>query len=157
MHDRTNTDQSNAIVIPPFLYAGFFVLGLILDYFFPQPLLPDLAQYIVGGFALAVAGAIMPFVLRQFRNADTTFSVHGSSSAIITGGPFRFSRNPSYLSLTLLYLGLAVLLDSIWIAVLAIPVLIILRVGVIAREERYLERKFGPEYLDYKRKVRRWI
>jgi len=157
MPDSPNSDQSNAIVIPPFLYLGFFVIGLALDYFFPQPLLPDLLQYIVGGAMMAVALVLILSVLPQFRKADTTFSVHGSSSAIVTSGPYRFSRNPAYVSLTLLYLGLAVVIDSIWAAVLVIPVLVILTFGVIAREERYLERKFGKEYLAYKRSVRRWL
>ncbi len=157
MPDSANTDQSNAIVIPPFLYAGFFILGLVLDYFFARPLLPDLVQYVVGGVMAAAALALIVAVVPRFRRAETTFSVHGSSSAIVTGGPYRFSRNPAYLSLTLLYLGLAVLLDSVWVAVLVIPVLIIMNIGVISREERYLEGKFGEEYLSYKRSVRRWI
>jgi len=157
MPDSPNSDQSNAIAILPFLYLGFFVIGLALDYFFPRPLLPDLVQFVVGGAMMAVAFVLILSALPQFRKADTTFSVHGSSSAIATSGPYRFSRNPAYLSLTLLYLGLAVAIDSVWVAVLVIPVLIILTIGVISREERYLERKFGEEYLAYKRTVRRWI
>ncbi len=157
MNDNTDTDHSNAIVIPPLLYLGFFALGSLLDFFLPQPLLPDLPQYLVGGGMIACSLVIITLVLPRFRKSETTFSVHGPSTSIITTGPYRFSRNPAYVSLTLLYLGLAVVIDSIWIAGLVVPVLVILRFGVIAREEKYLERKFGADYLDYKNSVRRWL
>ena len=76
---------------------------------------------------------------------------------IVAEGPFRFTRNPIYVSFTLTYLGITMSVNALW-SVLFLPVgLLIVRHGVIAREERYLERKFGPEYLQYKARVRRWI
>ena len=71
--------------------------------------------------------------------------------------PYRFSRNPIYVALTGLYLGIAVMLNSLWLIVLLAPLLIVMRLGVIQREEAYLEAKFGAEYTDYKTRVRRWI
>jgi protein-S-isoprenylcysteine O-methyltransferase Ste14 len=77
--------------------------------------------------------------------------------ALVVDGPFRFTRNPLYLSLTLLYSGTALLLNLLWVVLLLPIALVIMQFGVISREERYLEKKFGQEYLRYKTRVRRWI
>ena len=78
-------------------------------------------------------------------------------SHIATEGPFRYTRNPAYLSMTMMYTGIAALANALW-AIIVLPVaLLVIQRGVIEREERYLERKFGGEYLSYKARVRRWI
>ncbi|MCH7795577.1 MAG: isoprenylcysteine carboxylmethyltransferase family protein, partial [Proteobacteria bacterium] len=77
--------------------------------------------------------------------------------AILSDGLYGVSRNPIYLGLTAIYLGVGVMADAGWVAVLLGPLLLVMHFGVIAREERYLERKFGDEYLRYKASVRRWI
>jgi protein-S-isoprenylcysteine O-methyltransferase Ste14 len=79
------------------------------------------------------------------------------TTAIVTGGPYRFTRNPLYLSMTLVYAGITALANALPAALLLPAVLAFMRRGVIEREERYLERKFGDEYMDYKARVRRWI
>jgi protein-S-isoprenylcysteine O-methyltransferase Ste14 len=79
------------------------------------------------------------------------------TTAIVTKGPFRYSRNPLYVSLTLLYLGVALIINVLWIVLLVVPVLVVMQRGVIGREEAYLERKFGEKYLSYKARVRRWV
>jgi protein-S-isoprenylcysteine O-methyltransferase Ste14 len=79
------------------------------------------------------------------------------TSAIVTSGPFRFSRNPLYLALTLLYFGLSVAVNTWWGIVVLVPLLIIMHRGVVLREERYLERKFGETYRRYRSKVRRYL
>ncbi len=157
MTDIVGPDHSNAIAFPPFVYAAGIVAGVGLDILWPVPILPDAVQFAVGGTVLCISGAIMPFVIRRFRKSRTTFSVRGSSSALITDGPYRFSRNPSYVSLTLLYVAISVLADNIWMLALLVPVLLVMQFGVVMREERYLERKFGDEYRRYKGLVRRWI
>jgi protein-S-isoprenylcysteine O-methyltransferase Ste14 len=91
------------------------------------------------------------------RRAGTNVDPRAPALLIVTHGPFRFTRNPLYLSLTLLTIGLALCFNIIWALVTLVPTLIIMRQGVILREERYLEGKFGQPYLDYKRTVRRWI
>ena len=70
---------------------------------------------------------------------------------------FRFSRNPLYLSLTLLFTGLSLVMNSLWGLVVLVPVLVVMHVGVIRREERYLEAKFGESYRQYCSEVRRWL
>jgi protein-S-isoprenylcysteine O-methyltransferase Ste14 len=91
------------------------------------------------------------------KHAGTHIDPYKPTMALVVDGPFRFTRNPLYLSLTLLYSGTAFLLNLLW-AILLLPIaLVIMQFGVICREERYLEKKFGQEYLRYKARVRRWI
>ncbi len=79
------------------------------------------------------------------------------STTLVTNGLYSYSRNPIYISLTLIYLGLAIAADSLWSVIFLVPILILIRHGVIARAERYLERKFDGAYDDYRNRVRRWI
>ncbi len=72
-------------------------------------------------------------------------------------GPYRFTRNPIYLGMTIIFTGIAIAADSIWVLALLVPVLVIMNIGVIMREERYLEGKFGEDYRQYKASVRRWL
>ncbi|MDP6404052.1 MAG: isoprenylcysteine carboxylmethyltransferase family protein [Alphaproteobacteria bacterium] len=106
---------------------------------------------------LAMGLLIVVLALPKFRRAATPVRPDRPSTALISGGPYRFSRNPLYVALTLAYLGLAVALDSLWVLALLVPVLATMQVGVVAREERYLEAKFGDEYRAYKQTVRRWL
>ena len=89
--------------------------------------------------------------------ANTPFDVRKPSTEIVTSGVFQRSRNPIYLGMLLLYTGIAILANSLWILILVLPFAIILQKGVIEPEEAYLEQKFGDEYLRYKARVRRWI
>jgi protein-S-isoprenylcysteine O-methyltransferase Ste14 len=79
------------------------------------------------------------------------------TTALVTEGPFRYSRNPIYVALTLLYVGVALLINALWILLLVVPAVLVLRYGVIAREEAYLTRKFGDAYRQYTTQVRRWL
>jgi protein-S-isoprenylcysteine O-methyltransferase Ste14 len=105
----------------------------------------------IAGIALSVGG-----FLAQKRAGTDPFPYH-PSTRIVAHGPYRFSRNPIYFGFALLTLGLAILVNSAWM-LLAVPIgLVLIDRLVVTREERYLERKFGEEYLNYKRSVRRWI
>lgn len=95
--------------------------------------------------------------VRALARAKTTFDTRKPTTAVVTDGAFRYSRNPMYLSMTLLYVGIAFLVNSPWILLLVLPLVVVIQWGVVEREERYLERKFGEEYLRYKANVRRWI
>jgi protein-S-isoprenylcysteine O-methyltransferase Ste14 len=150
-------DSPGVITIPPFIYLFFLAVGSALDFLFPVALLSNPVQYTVGLALIAASGVLLPFVLGRFRASGTNLDVRKPTTAIISDGPYRFSRNPAYLSLSLLYAGIGVAADSVWIFGLLLPTLVVMHYGVIAREERYLEAKFGEEYLRYKRSVRRWI
>jgi len=91
------------------------------------------------------------------KQANTAINPAQPTTAIVSDGVFGLSRNPLYLSLTLLYIAISLLLGAFWALLLLLPLLVIVQIGVIEREEKYLERKFGDEYLLYKAQVRRWI
>ncbi len=154
---QSTKDAPNVIAIPPLIYLAFLAVGLLLDYLFPVPVLPNSIQYAVGFGMISATGLLMPFVLLEFRKAETQFDPRKPTTAIITTGPYRFSRNPSYVSLTMLYLGIAIAADSVWVLAGLIPTLVVMHYGVILREEEYLEAKFSEEYLRYKNTVRRWL
>jgi len=78
-------------------------------------------------------------------------------TALVTGGPFRFTRNPLYLSMTILYAGITLQFDALWPLFTLPPALAIVHWKIILREEKYLEAKFGDAYRAYKARVRRWI
>lgn len=150
-------DNANVIALPPFIYATAFLVGLLLHLAFPIHPLPTMLARWLGLLFIVISAVIAVSALWALRRKQTTFDVSKPTTAIVTDGPYHFSRNPLYVSLTLLYLGVACLINTLWILLLVIPTLIVMQHGVIAREEAYLERKFGEEYLSYKRQVRRWI
>lgn len=154
---ESDKDNPGVIAIPPLIYLAFLLTGLALDYFSPVAVLPDLVQYTAGFAFIALSGVIIAFTIPQFRKARTNFSPFKPATTLIIGGPFRFSRNPAYLSLGLLYAGIGVTADNLWMLGLLVPTLMAMHYGVISREEQYLESKFGDEYLRYKASVRRWL
>ncbi len=154
---ENNKDHAGVIFPPPLIYGGFLLIGFVIDYFWPIPVLPDNFQYALGGVLIVLALAIIFPAFNMFRKAGTAVRPDRPTTAIITSGPYRFTRNPLYLALTLIYAGIAIAADSIWVLLLLIPVLLIMNRGVIGREEKYLDGKFGEEYRRYKKTVRRWL
>ena len=144
-------------VHPPVIYLAALLAGIGFNHLWPIRLLAGRWGAVIGAVLVVAGVAIMPPVLMRFRRADTPFNAHKAASALITDGPYRFSRNPAYVALTLWYLGLGFLLSNGWILLLAIPVLLVMDQWVIRREERHLETKFGEAYLRYKSRVRRWL
>ena len=116
-----------------------------------------IAQYVAGA-GLALGGFVMIGLgTRRFVAAGTNIPPNLPTTALVVDGIYRRTRNPLYLGSTLVYLGLSVAAGSWWAIVLVAPLLWVMNVGVIAREERYLERKFGDAYRSYKARVRRWV
>ena len=142
---------------PPLIYGVFLFVGLGLQYVWPVAVVPDTVRYVGGGGVIAASFVFVGFGLRAFVRARTTVNVYRSASALIVGGPFRFSRNPLYVSLTMFYCGIALALDNVWMLALAVPAVAVMHHGVILREERYLQRRFGAEYERYSASVRRWL
>jgi protein-S-isoprenylcysteine O-methyltransferase Ste14 len=93
----------------------------------------------------------------QFKRHGTPVPTDQPTTALVTTGVYGFSRNPLYLALTAIYLGIGLLLPSLLVLALVVPVLILMHYGVVVREEAYLERKFGEPYRAYKKRVRRWL
>ena len=153
----TSTDKPGVVVPPPLLYGGAFVVLLVLRWFWPMPIFGH-AVALWLGLALLVPGIGMAaWGIRTMQAAGTNVNPALPTTAIVKSGPFRFSRNPLYLALMLLYLGLTLAFNTWWGIVLLVPVLIIMHCGVVLREERYLEQKFGETYRQYRSKVRRYL
>jgi len=153
-------DTAGVVLLPPLIYLGFLVLGVALGAIVPAPLLGPswLIPRLVGGGLLAVAGVVLAAAAkRRFDAAGTQTNPLRPTTAIVGAGPYRFTRNPMYLGMAAAYLGIGIALDSAWVVALAAPLLVVIEYGVIRREERYLEAKFGETYLAYRRRVRRWI
>ncbi len=145
---------------PPLLCVACLALGVALDRLLPLPLTPPELPSIgwtAGGTLIAIGVAIMAAGIRNFSRADTPVPSNQAVRALVTNGIHGRSRNPIYVGMLLLYAGIGIAARSPWILILAPPLFIILRYGVVAREETYLERRFGDRYRDYKAHVRRWL
>ena len=144
-------------VPPPVLYLAGLAIGVALDYRWPLSVVAGVLRYVIGSVLIILSAVIMPPVLKRFRRAATPFDVRKAASALITDGPYRFSRHPTYVSLTMLYLGLGVLLDNGWVLILVLPIFLAMDLWVVRKEERHLEATFGDQFRRYKAGVRRWL
>jgi protein-S-isoprenylcysteine O-methyltransferase Ste14 len=151
-------DSSNAIVRPPIAWALAFFAGLAMDGLYPMPWISDAWPNIwIGAAVFAAAFALAVWAIVTIRRSGTAVETRKPTTTIIAHGPYRFTRNPIYLGMLLGLTGLAVGFNSLWILAALIPFYFVIRYGVVAREEAYLERKFGQVYLDYRSRVRRWL
>ena len=144
-------------VPPPLVYLLGLKLGFLLDRRAQVPFLPCGVARVLGWPLVGGGMALAVWFARTMRGADTTIRIDKPVSSLVQDGPFRYTRNPGYVALTLIYAGIATLRNALW-AILLLPlVLYVIERMVIEREERYLERTFGEEYLTYKARVRRWM
>lgn len=150
-------DNPGVIAFPPALFVGTLAIGLLFQFIFPVSFLPQLIAIALGVVVLIGAALIAISAFRAMHRAQTAVNPSQPTTAIVSDGAFSFSRNPIYLSLTLLYVGIALLVNALWALLLLLPLVVVVQNGVIKREEDYLERKFGDEYLRYKLGVRRWV
>jgi protein-S-isoprenylcysteine O-methyltransferase Ste14 len=152
-------DVAGVIALPPLIFLRFLLAATVLEAFVPLPFLAAhaLARYLAGA-ALAAGGFVMIGMgTRRFVAAGTNIPPYLPTTALVVDGIYGRTRNPLYLGTTLVYLGLSVAAGSLWAIMLVVPLLWVINVGVVAREERYLERKFGDAYRAYKARVRRWV
>jgi protein-S-isoprenylcysteine O-methyltransferase Ste14 len=152
--------MARVITRPPVLYLACLILGLVLDRLLPLPLsLPESAavRWTAGAGLMLLGIAIMVAGARNFSRAGTPVPSNQPVRALVTGGIHGFSRNPIYIGMLLIYAGIGLAARSPWILILMLPLAVILRYGVVAREEAYLERRYGEAYRDYKARVRRWL
>jgi len=155
----SSDDQDNAGIAapPPIIYLGALVFGLLLNRRFPATFLPSRITRTLGWSLLSGGVLLLSWFEWALRHAGTPTNPYKPVSHVVTEGPFRYTRNPGYLSMTMIYTGIASLANALWTILLLPVALMVIQRGVIEREERYLERKFGEEYLRYKAQVRRWI
>lgn len=155
--NQSSQDNPGVIARPPRLYLGTLAIGLLIDWAWPAPIAPTIYQLALGAILVATGLTILVQSMRTFSAHGTNVPTSEPSTALVTDGPYVYSRNPIYVGLSFIYLGLAVAIDSLWIMALLIPLLVVMTQGVIAREERYLEGKFGDAYLTFKQQTPRWF
>lgn len=157
---QTTPPRPDIHVAPPLLFMAGFLFGFLLDRYAVAMRISGAAArglalaglaLMIGGAALAISGVL------AFRRARTTILPFRPASALVRDGPYRLTRNPMYVGMTLAYVGLSLAFNTAW-PILALPlVLLALVTLVITKEEEYLEAVFGDDYRAYKRDVRRWM
>jgi protein-S-isoprenylcysteine O-methyltransferase Ste14 len=150
-------DSPGVLVFPPLLAVGVLLIGAGSHLLHPVPLPPRLPARVAGAVLAGAAACIALAARAAMARAGTNVNPSLPATAVVTGGPFRFTRNPMYLSLCLLNLGVGLLLCDLVPVLLTAGLATVLHYGVIVREERYLERKFGGVYSAYRCRVRRWL
>jgi protein-S-isoprenylcysteine O-methyltransferase Ste14 len=156
----TRKDNAGVRVPPPIIFALPLVAGLILHRFWPLVAFPVATGGVirrVGAVLVVLALVLTYWAIFSFRRMGTTVVPVQPATALVLRGPYRFSRNPMYLAMTLLYLGISCWALAPWPLLFLPFVLIIIQRSVIGREEAYLGRRFGDDYRRYLTEVRRWI
>jgi len=139
------------------LYAFAFAAILALRWLWPIPIHANSIDLLPGLGLLVLGVGIVICTRRAMQVAGTNIDPTLPTTAVVASGAFHFSRNPLYVALTLVYLGLTLLANTQWGLVMLVPLLLVMHRGVVLREERYLEQKFGETYRAYRRKVRRYL
>jgi len=156
MDDTADTDQ--VIVRPPLAWGLAIGASLALNWFVPLRFLPvGLPAGWLGATVFVLALALFAWAVVTITRAGSNVPTNRPTTKIVDSGPYRFTRNPIYLGMFLALVGLAVAFDTIWLLLMLVPFWLVIRYGVVAREEAFLERKFGDVYRVYRSRVRRWL
>lgn len=149
-------DRPGVIAPPPLIYLAGAGLGWGMQQWLPLHLLPHRAWWL-GGTLIFLACGLALWAVYSMKSAGTHIDPSRPAIHLVQRGPYRWTRNPIYLSLTGVTVGGVLIDNNVWILLLLVPVLVVMQTAVIRREERYLERKFQDEYRDYMKQVRRWL
>ena len=159
----TDAETAGVIARPPLLFLAALLLGFVSDHLLPVPFpvpRPGLVHWIsaiIAGSLILIGLALFAAAIRNFSRASTPVPTNEPARALVTIGIHGWTRNPIYLGFFLIYVGIGIAVRSPWILILTLPLLISIRYGVVAREEAYLEQRFGDTYRDYRARVRRWV
>lgn len=153
----TSAPDPRSRLFPPGIVVASTLAGAGLQYLLPLRLLPQPAGRFIGAALILAWLILVAFAMGVFRRAGTTPYPRGEVTALVTTGLYRFSRNPMYVGLVLLQIGIACVLGNAWVLMLTLLSFVLLDRIVIAGEERYLEGKCGSEYSEYRGRVRRWL
>ena len=151
---------AGVIARPPLLFLAALLIGLAFDRLVPWPFAvpgTDMLRWTIAACMILLGVAIMAAGIRNFSRAATPVPSNQPVRALVTSGIHGWSRNPIYLGMFLIYVGIGIAAQSPWVLLLTLPLADTIRNGVVAREEAYLERRFGDAYRDYKVRVRRWL
>ena len=145
--DPNNLDHADVRIPPPLIYVAGFVLGLVLERFFPVLVLPKILGRVAAVLCIALGVTMTVWSVGLFRWERTSFVPIKPTTTLVIYGPYRFTRNPMYLSLVCVYVGVALWFGLFWALILFPAVMVLIQRYVIVREEQYLARKFGDKYL----------
>ncbi|HEY1545512.1 MAG TPA: isoprenylcysteine carboxylmethyltransferase family protein [Xanthobacteraceae bacterium] len=149
---------ANVMIRPPIAWTVAVLAGLALDWLAPLRFVPAALPGVwVGAAIFAVAVALFAWAIATITWAGSNVPTNRPTTTIVDRGPYRFTRNPIYVGMMLGLVGLAVALDTLWLLPTLATFALVIRYGVVAREEAYLEREFGDVYRGYRRRVRRWL
>jgi protein-S-isoprenylcysteine O-methyltransferase Ste14 len=151
-------DTAQVIIRPPFAWGLAVIAGLALNWFVPLPFLPaELPAGWLGAMVFVLALALFAWAIVTITKAGSNVPTSLPTTTVVETGPYRFTRNPIYLGMFLGLIGLAIAFNSLWLLLTLVPFALVIRYGVVAREEAYLDRKFGHVYRRYRARVRRWL
>ena len=151
-------DTAHVIIRPPLAWGLAVIAGLALNWLVPLPFLSaDLPAGWLGAIVFLLALALLAWAIVTITKAGSNVPTNRPTTSIVESGPYRFTRNPIYLGMFLGLIGLAIAFDNLWLLMMLVPFALVIRYGVVAREEAYLERKFGDVYRGYRSRVRRWL
>ena len=156
MNDTAATAQ--VIIRPPLAWALAVIAAFALDWLMPLPFVPAAVPAgWLGGAACVAALALFAWAIATIMLSGSNVPTNRPTISIVDSGPYHFTRNPIYFGMMLALVGLAIAFDSLWPLVTLVPFALVIRYGVVAREEAYLERRFGEVYRRYCARVRRWL
>ncbi|MCT7378421.1 methyltransferase family protein [Chelativorans salis] len=151
-------DTAQVIVRPPLAWGLAVIVGLALNWLVPLPFLPaGLPLGWLGAIVFVLALAQVAWAIVTITRAGSNVPTNLPTTTIVESGPYRFTRNPIYFGMFLSLIGLAIAFDNLWLLMMLVLFALVIRYGVVAREETYLERKFGDAYRGYRSRVRRWL
>ena len=142
---------------PPTIFGLSLVLAVVVGIVFPWRVIPTLAQLTFGPLAIIVGIMLIRKSMQEIQASNTTYDPFAATTALVMSGIYRFSRNPGYLGLAIIQLGLAIVIDNVWIVLADIVAVIVTTVFVIKLEEEKLLTAFGQDYAEYCARVRRWV
>jgi protein-S-isoprenylcysteine O-methyltransferase Ste14 len=154
---KVNSDAPDVKIIPPLVYLAGIVVGLLVSVWMPITVIQNPTAWIIGGFFIVCGAVLAGSAILKFKGVGTTVRPDRAASSLVIAGPYKITRNPMYLGLALVYLGIAVADQSVWALILFPVVLIIIQHWAIEPEEAFLERRFGTDYSRYRANVRRWL
>jgi protein-S-isoprenylcysteine O-methyltransferase Ste14 len=154
---KSSPERPQVRIIPPLVYLAGLVIGMTVGYWLPTRFLSPATAWTLGGVLMIAGAVLVASAVGLFARKGTTVRPDRAPAVLVVDGPFTFTRNPMYLGLTCIYLGVTAGLQSLWALIILPVVLYIIWREVILKEEAFLERRFGSDYLHYKERVRRWL
>jgi protein-S-isoprenylcysteine O-methyltransferase Ste14 len=151
-------EETGIRIIPPLVFLAGLAVAFGLDWLWPARVsLPDILRWLIGGVLIAAPFLVLPSIMAAFRRAGSEYDVRRVPGGLVTGGAFRYSRNPGYVLMVGFCAGIGLAASNPWVFLALVPAILVVHYSVVLKEEAVLEKQFGEDYLQYKRRVRRWI